>query len=84
MTERGISLLLVYSARDRGLQYFEIMNGGAIDALVESGKLRVEMMQGADHTSTPLRSQAQLLDLIAGWTRDRQLNRVPLEPVSAG
>ena len=83
LTERGVSLLLVYSARDWGLQYFEIMKGGAIDALVESGELRVEMMHGADHTFTPLRSQAQLLDLIAGWTHDRQINRASLEPVSA-
>lgn len=83
LTERGVSLLLVCSARDWDLQYFEIMKGGSIDALVESGKLRVEMMQGADHTFTPLRKQAQLLDLIAGWARDRQLNYVSLEPVSA-
>ena len=83
LTERGVSLLLVYGAGDWGLQYFEIMKGTAIDAPVESGMLRVEMMQGADHAFTPLRSQAQLLDRIAGWTRDRQLNRASLEPVSA-
>ena len=64
--------------------HFEIMKGGVIHGRVEPGKLRVEMTHGAGHTFTRPGSQARLLDLIAGWTRDRQLDRASLEPVGAG
>jgi len=65
--ERGVNLLMVCSSWDPGMSYLELILGDAANELVASGKLRLETIQHADHTFTPLQSQGHLLDVVENW-----------------
>lgn len=67
LIERGVRLLLVYNEWDRGLDYLHMILGDEIHELTSSEKLRVEIIQPADHTFTPLRSQDHLLKVVRNW-----------------
>jgi hypothetical protein len=68
LTERGVRLLFVYSTRDSvGLDYFHVVLGNEIRALVTDGKLRVEIISQADHLFTLLWHQECLLHTIRNW-----------------
>ena len=67
LTQRGVRLLLVYSAGDPGLYYLDVILSDDSDGLSPSGKLRVEIIQQADHIYTPLRSQEDLLRVVQDW-----------------
>jgi len=67
LTEHGNRLLLVFSEGDPGLDYFQVILGDEIHELSSCGKLRVEIIQQAGHTFTPLSSQEHLLKLVRNW-----------------
>jgi pimeloyl-ACP methyl ester carboxylesterase len=71
LTERGVRLLFVYSTRDSdlGLDYFRVVLGNEIRALIKGGKLHVEIIPQADHLFTLLRHQERLLQAICIWLK---------------
>jgi alpha/beta superfamily hydrolase len=57
---RGTRVLLVYSADDPGLDHLRDELGGALDRLKQDPHFALEVIDGADHTFTPLASQESL------------------------
>ena len=70
LEQRGVHHLLVYSAGDPGLDYREVILEHESDQLRSSGRLRVEVIQQADHLFTPLKSQEDLLRVVQDWAQD--------------
>ncbi len=71
LTEKGVSLLLIYSSRDWGLEYFDLIRGTVVDELIASGKLRVETIRNTDHSFIPLDSQDELFGVIESWAHEQ-------------
>lgn len=61
---RGIALHFIFAAADPGLSMLREEGGTAVDALMEEGKLDIAIIEGADHTFTPLWSHPLLIDTI--------------------
>ncbi len=70
LIERGVNLLLVYSEGGTTLDYLRLALGDHIHELSSCGKLRVEIIQQADHTFTLLLHQEQLLKIICNWAHE--------------
>ena len=67
LTERGVRLLFVYSARDPGLDYFRVVLDHEMRTFITGGTLRVEIIPQADHLFTLLWHQECLLHSIHNW-----------------
>ena len=67
LAERGVRALHVYSRGDWGLGYLRWVLGAHEEALVASGMLRVEVLEGADHLVTPVGPRAFLEELVEEW-----------------
>ena len=61
LSARGVHLLHIYSEGDEGLDYFRLLLGKEADAPP------VELIRGANHTFTPLWSQARLVQVLVEW-----------------
>ncbi|WP_163996412.1 serine aminopeptidase domain-containing protein [Pyxidicoccus caerfyrddinensis] len=64
LVDRGVQSLLVYSANDGGLDVIERYLGPRARRLANKPNFRMEIVDGPDHTFTPLWSQAYLGTLI--------------------
>ena len=74
LTERGVSLLHVYAEGDEGLDYLHVILGNNLQEWSASGQLRVEIIQGVNHTFTPLWSQEHLLNIVQNWAQEMVQN----------
>jgi pimeloyl-ACP methyl ester carboxylesterase len=70
LTDRGVRLFIVHSEGDEGLDYLYVILGDELQALIASGKLKFELIKGANHTFTLLWSQEHLLNSIHNWARE--------------
>jgi pimeloyl-ACP methyl ester carboxylesterase len=66
---RGAIVLLVFSATDPGLDYLRSHLGPDLALLGPHRHTRVQVVDGADHTFTPLWSQEVLADLLEAHVR---------------
>ncbi len=64
LLQRGVNTFLVYSAADGGLNEMEAHLGRDASALRNYANFNLQIVDGADHTFTPLWAQRRLLDLI--------------------
>ncbi|QSQ26299.1 alpha/beta hydrolase [Pyxidicoccus parkwayensis] len=64
LVDRGVKSLLVYSANDGGLDVIERYLGPRGRRLAHKPNFRMEVVEGPDHTFTPLWSQVYLASLI--------------------
>jgi pimeloyl-ACP methyl ester carboxylesterase len=64
---RGVNLLFVYSQADVGLDYFHVGLGDALDGLLSTGHLQIEVIPETDHVFTLLPSQEHLLEVVGRW-----------------
>jgi alpha/beta superfamily hydrolase len=64
LLDRDVDVLLVYSATDPGLDYLTMETGRSLDRLRRRPNLRLELVQQADHTFTPLASQDRLTTIL--------------------
>jgi len=69
LNERGVRLLHVYSEGDEGLDYLHVILGNEMLELSAHGLLRVEIVQGANHTFTLLWSQEHMLKIVCNWVQ---------------
>jgi alpha-beta hydrolase superfamily lysophospholipase len=69
VTARGVQLLMVHAEGDEGLDYIEVILGDEIRELSAGGRLRVEVIVGANHTFTLLPNQHQLLQVVQQWVQ---------------
>lgn len=70
LTERGCQALLVYTEGSTALDSFNLTIKKGIEALSESGKVAVEIVNDADHVFTLIWSQERLMDLAMSWMSD--------------
>jgi alpha-beta hydrolase superfamily lysophospholipase len=71
MAERGVHTLLVFSGDDPGLDYLESKLGHQMAALRRSPAIQLEIIEGPDHTFTPLWSQVRLAEVIMRYIVER-------------
>jgi pimeloyl-ACP methyl ester carboxylesterase len=64
---RGTRVLLVYSADDPGLEHLRDELGSALERLKQDPSFALEVIEGADHTFTPLASQENLARCLEGY-----------------
>jgi hypothetical protein len=65
LSRRGADVMLVYSKEDPGLSSLRQEYGREIDGLIAAGKIRTEIIAGADHTFTQGPAQCALQELLA-------------------
>jgi alpha-beta hydrolase superfamily lysophospholipase len=70
VAERGTQSLLVYSGNDGGIDVIESHLGARGGRMRRRKNFRFEIIEGADHTITPLSSQAELERLLLGYMCD--------------
>ena len=71
MSDRGLHSLLIFSANDGGLDMLESHLGGGAKKMKTRSNFHMEIVDGADHTFTPVWSQQWLYETIAGHVADR-------------
>jgi pimeloyl-ACP methyl ester carboxylesterase len=67
MSDRGVESLLVFSFNDGGLDMIAKHLGSNVRAMRGKKNFHFEIVDGADHTFTPLNSQRVLHNLITGY-----------------
>jgi alpha-beta hydrolase superfamily lysophospholipase len=67
ISDRGTHSLLVYSGNDGGIDVIESHLGAGCRRMRRRKNFRFEIIDGADHTITPLASQEQLERMLAGY-----------------
>lgn len=67
---RDIPVQLIYAQGDLGLDYFQVHLKGELGRQQAAGKLRLDIVPGADHLFTLRRNQEALLAAITGFTGD--------------
>ena len=64
MSDRGVDSLLIFSFNDGGLDMIEKHLGSDAGRMRDRKNFRLEIVDGADHTFTPIESQRTVRDLI--------------------
>lgn len=64
IVRRGIDVLLVYSATDPGLDYLTMHAKSALAELRQGPGFKLDLVQEADHTFTPIDSQRRLFAML--------------------
>lgn len=64
LLRRSVDILLIYSADDGGLNEMEAHLGANASALRTHDNFSIKIVDGADHTFTPLWAQRRLFDLV--------------------
>ncbi len=67
LADRGVRLLLIHAEGDEGLDYVRMILGHKAEQAWNSNSLRLEVIEGANHTFALLGSQQKLLRLIGDW-----------------
>jgi pimeloyl-ACP methyl ester carboxylesterase len=67
LAARGVRLLWVHSERDFSRDYFDTMFGNGAGDLLDSGRMRVEVIRYVDHTLTARHGQDRFFDIVEGW-----------------
>ena len=67
ISERGTHSLLVYSGNDGGIDVIESHLGAGGGRMRRRKNFRFQIIDGADHTITPLPSQAELERILTGY-----------------
>ncbi|MEO8364717.1 MAG: alpha/beta fold hydrolase [Pseudoxanthomonas sp.] len=64
LAQRGTSIGFIFSASDPGHAMLMEQGGAVVGTLMEHGDLTLRIIEGADHTFTPLWSQPVLIEMI--------------------
>jgi dienelactone hydrolase len=63
LSERGVRLRFIFSGRDPGLAVLKGELGSEMKALIKGGQIRVDVVEGSDHSFTPRWATERLVDL---------------------
>ena len=69
LVERGVGLLAIYSQRDPGLDYLDLILDRDRDRPTLEAAIRKEVVAHSDHTFTMMRHQQQVADAVDDWIR---------------
>jgi len=67
LLDRGVRMLFVYAARDVGESYFHNRLATGLAAPLVDGRLRVERIEGTNHTLATKPARTAFLDLATAW-----------------
>ncbi|MGC4093493.1 MAG: alpha/beta fold hydrolase [Polyangiaceae bacterium] len=67
LSARGTRCLLVYGSNDGGIDVLEEHLGANADAMRGDPNFRLEILEGPDHTFTPLWAQQKLLEMVESF-----------------
>ena len=67
IADRGVATLLVYSKGDAGIEYMKARAGDELARLTRDGRVRTEIVDGADHTFTAQLAQKKLVDTMTTY-----------------
>lgn len=67
LVDRGLSLALIHSEGDEGLDYMYLAIGNEIRQWTAEDRLQFFVIPGANHTFTLLENQEDLLEAVRGW-----------------
>jgi pimeloyl-ACP methyl ester carboxylesterase len=70
LSDRGVESLLVFSSTDGGLDMIEEHLGREACRVRERRNIRLAVVEGADHTFTPLASQLELFALVTRFVEE--------------
>ncbi|MCA9678055.1 MAG: hypothetical protein KC464_23720, partial [Myxococcales bacterium] len=65
IADRNVDLRFVFATGDPGLPLLRAQGGSAVPALRGRGQLAIDMIDGPDHTFTPVWSHPQLINVLA-------------------
>jgi pimeloyl-ACP methyl ester carboxylesterase len=71
MSDRGIESLLVFSFNDGGIDMIEKHLGGNARRMAGRKNFHLAIVEGADHTFTPIGSQQALYDIVTRYVTER-------------
>ena len=71
LSERGVDTLLVFGANDGGLDVIEKHLGHNARRMRGRRNFELKIVEGADHTFTPLESQQRLEEIVTGYMTRR-------------
>lgn len=71
LAARGAETLLVLGTEDGSVDVVEAQLGAGASAMRKQRRFRLVMVDGTDHTFTPLGAQAELLRVLLGYLRTR-------------
>jgi alpha-beta hydrolase superfamily lysophospholipase len=67
VTKRKLELRMVFAGGDPGIELLQNQAGAVAEKLRRSGQLETHIIEGPDHTFTPLWSQKVLSELLGRW-----------------
>jgi alpha-beta hydrolase superfamily lysophospholipase len=65
VTRRKVELRFIFAADDPGVSLLKAQGGATVDKLRRQGQLGIDLIDGADHTFTPLWSHPLVIDRLA-------------------
>ncbi len=71
MSDRGAQTLLVFSSNDGGLDMIEKHLGTGARRMRSRKNFRLEIVEGADHTFTPMASRERLYEIVTAFVTER-------------
>jgi alpha/beta superfamily hydrolase len=71
LVDRGVDLLIVFSAGDASIDLVELHAGRELKRLARKGGLQTAVLEGADHTFTPVAAQRRLSDRLTEHLEQR-------------
>lgn len=71
LDERGTGVLALYGSDDGGIDVIEGHLGPGAESMAGSRSFRMQVLEGPDHTFTPLWTQRQLVQLIGEYLLER-------------
>jgi alpha/beta superfamily hydrolase len=75
LVRTGTDVFMVFSARDPGLDYIELHARSEVRALLGLPNFGIEIIEGPDHTFTPVWSQRRLLEVVTARLVQRHAGR---------
>lgn len=66
---RGVLMFFIFAAEDPGLHYYDKWLRPALLSHLETGSLRVEIVQASNHTFSPAPARAAVIALSRKWLR---------------
>jgi len=77
LAARGVALHFVFASGEAGLDLLKLEGGTSVPRLLERGKLHIDIIEGPDHTFTPMWSHPVLLARLGTILDGQPRNRRP-------
>jgi hypothetical protein len=70
LLDRGVWMLIIFAEGDSGLSYFKRRLAGALTPYLQTGRLRLEIVEQSNHTFSPAPARRRVIALARHWLAD--------------